>query len=207
MSSYDHFFEYLTSPPLFYILLIPFLFTLSWTVYQLYLSPLSSIPGPSSAPLSRVWITQLSWLGTTHRTMISLHSKHGSLVRTAPNEVSISSLSAIKKIYGAGTKFRKSDWYSVWQGRRTFDLFAGRDEKIHGEHRRLVSSAYSMASLKDLEVYVDASVTVFMEKMASMVGKSVDMGLWVQLFAFGRLLCFLRVRGTTHVAFMSSGDD
>jgi hypothetical protein len=186
MSSYHHILDSLTSLPTPYIFALPLLFLLSYAIYQIYISPLSAVPGPFTASLSRLWITQQSWAGATHRTMISLHSKHGSLVRTAPNEVSISSLPAIKKIYGAGTKFRKSDWYSVWQGRRKFDLFAGRDEKIHGEHRRLVSSAYSMSSLKDLEVYVDASVEVFLERMRGMAGKSVDMGLWVQLFAFGK---------------------
>ena len=50
--------------------------------------------------------------GDMHRTMINLHEKYGKLVRTGPNEVSVSDLSAIKLIYGAGTKFRKSDWYS-----------------------------------------------------------------------------------------------
>lgn len=35
-----------------------------------------------------------------HRTMIALHQKHGKLVRTGPNEVSVSDIAAIKKIYG-----------------------------------------------------------------------------------------------------------
>jgi hypothetical protein len=48
-----------------------------------------------------------------HRTMITLHAKHGKLVRTGPGKVSVSDLTAIKKIYSAGTNFRKSDWYSV----------------------------------------------------------------------------------------------
>lgn len=86
---------------------------------------------------------------------------------------------------GAGTKFKKSDWYSVWQGHRKFDLFAERDERIHGTQRRLVSRIYSMDSLKDLEKYVDDAVDVFMTKMQEMQGQSVNMGLWVQLFAFG----------------------
>lgn len=60
-----------------------------------------------------------------HRTMIKLHKKYGNIVRTGPNEVSIADLSAIKKIYAAGTKFSKSSWYEVWQGHRKFDLFAG----------------------------------------------------------------------------------
>lgn len=48
------------------------------------------------------------------QTIISLHRKHGPLVRTGPAELSVADLSAIKKIYGPGTKFRKGDWYSVW---------------------------------------------------------------------------------------------
>lgn len=81
----------------------------------------------------------------------------------------------------------KSDWYSVWQGHRKFDLFAERNEGIHGSQRRLVSRIYSMDSLKDLEIYVDDAVSHFMAKMREMQGQNVNMGLWVQLFAFGTL--------------------
>ncbi|SLM40221.1 cytochrome p450 family protein [Lasallia pustulata] len=116
--------------------------------------------------------------------MIALHQRHGKIVRTGPNEVSVSDLGAIKKIYGAGTRFKKSDWYSVWQGHRKFDLFAERDERIHRTQRRLVSHIYSMDSLKDLEKYVDDAVHVFIKKVEGMQGQSMDMGLWVQLFAF-----------------------
>lgn len=116
--------------------------------------------------------------------MIELHKKHGALVRTGPNEVSVAELSAIKKIYGAGTKFQKSDWYSVWQGHRKFDLFAERNESIHGLQRRLVSRAYAMESLKDLEAYVDDAIYVFMNRMDERQNRSVDIGNWVQLFAF-----------------------
>ncbi|KAF2764917.1 cytochrome P450 family protein [Teratosphaeria nubilosa] len=116
--------------------------------------------------------------------MIALHEKHGPLVRTGPNEVSVSDLTAIKQIYGARTRFLKSDWYSVWQGHRKFDLFAERDEKIHGEQRRLVSRAYSMDSMRDLEPYVDDAIHVFLTRMQEMQNQIIDMDKWVQLFAF-----------------------
>ena len=38
--------------------------------------------------------------------------------------------------------------------------------------------------MKDLEKYVDDAVMHFMAKMSGMQGQGVDMGLWVQLFAF-----------------------
>jgi cytochrome P450 len=148
--------------------------------------PLSRIPGPLFARFSRLWMVQHSITGDMHTTMIALHKKHGKLVRTAPNEVSISDPTAIKTIYGAGTKFRKSDWYSVWQGHRKFDLFGGRDEKVHGQHRRLISSIYSLDQLKKLEPGVDTAISLFIDRLGEVTknGESVDMSKWAQLFAF-----------------------
>jgi hypothetical protein len=76
----------------------------------------------------------------------------------------------------------------VWQGHRKFDLFAERDEDVHSSQRRLVNNIYSMASLKDFEGKVDEVVAHFMgciSKESSEV--TVDIGKWVQLFAFGKL--------------------
>lgn len=189
---------------LLYLIIFPVVATASWVFYQRFFSPLAKVPGPFLASISRIWITKHSWDGDMNRVMIQLHEKYGNLVRTGPNEVSVALLPAIKKIYGAGSKFRKSDWYSVWQGHRKFDLFAERDEGIHASQRRLVSSAYSMTSLKDLEVYVDDAVNVFMARMKEMQGQTIDMGKWTQLFAFDVIgeLTFSKRFG-----FLDSGED
>ena len=160
---------------------------LAFTIYNLYLHPLAKVPGPFWAKLNRVWIAKQSYGGQYHRTLIALHKRHGPLVRIAPNEVSVADPTAIKTIYGAGTKFNKSDWYSVWQGHRVFDLFGERNEKIHGQQRRLVSRPYAMESLKDLEPYVDNTVQVFLDAMSQRHGQVIDLGKWVQLFAFGKI--------------------
>ena len=140
-----------------------------------------------------------------HTTMMALHKQHGKLVRTGPNEVSVADPAATKHIYGrqnrinsidlvpnahqgAGTKFRKSNWYSVWQGHRKFDLFAERDEKIHGSQRRLVSNIYSMGSLKRLESSVDQALDTLLAELAKFGSKPINMGMWAQLFAFGEHL-------------------
>lgn len=98
---------------------------------------------------------------------------------------SIADPASLKAIYGAGTKFRKSDWYSVWQGHRKFDLFPERDEKLHGQQRSLVSRAYSMAALVDLEPHVDDTIRHLCTKLEAMQQASIDLGYWLQLFAFG----------------------
>ncbi|USW57042.1 Putative cytochrome P450 [Septoria linicola] len=157
---------------------------IAYDLYLIFLHPLANVPGPFWATFNKLWMAKHSWSGDMNTTMIALHEKHGSLVRTGPREVSISDTAAIKTMYGAGTKFRKSEWYSVWQGHRKFDLFAERSEKLHGEQRRLVSRPYSMDSLKLLEPYVDDAVRVFTNEMGKRVGKVVDIGYWAQLFAF-----------------------
>ena len=101
------------------------LFCVSSVLYfHAFGGPLGQIPGPLDARFSRLWMIKKSWQGDMHRTMIELHRKHGKLVRTGPNEVSVIDLSAIKRIYTAGTQFSKSSWYGVFQGHRKFDLFA-----------------------------------------------------------------------------------
>ena len=185
------------------------LFTI-YAGYQRFFSELADIPGPFGASLSRIWMVQHAWQGDMHRQMINLHSKYGKIVRTGPNEISVADLKAIKTIYGwlslhfspcsgicdsksvlnsssgPGTRFRKSNWYSVFQGHRKFDLFAERDETIHGAQRRLVSRIYALDSLKGLEKYVEDAVHHFVNKLHEMQGTEIDLGLWLQLFAFGQ---------------------
>ncbi|KAK3070919.1 hypothetical protein LTR53_009599 [Teratosphaeriaceae sp. CCFEE 6253] len=180
------------------------LLPLAYVVYQRVFSPLAGISGPFWASLSRLWMTKHSWDGDMNMTMIDLHQRFGDLVRTGPNEVSVSDLAAIKQIYGAGTKFRKSSWYEVWQGHRKFDLFGERDERIHGEQRRLVSRAYAMESLKDLEHGVDNAVNVFLDNMSQRQGQVIDLGNWVQLFAFDVIG---EVTFSKRFGFMDAGDD
>ena len=72
-----------------------------YVIYCRFWSPLARIPGPFAASLSRLWLVQQSRAGNMHRTMIELHRKHGQVVRTGPNEVSVTDPAVIKRIYGA----------------------------------------------------------------------------------------------------------
>ncbi|KAJ9667523.1 hypothetical protein H2201_002392 [Coniosporium apollinis] len=118
-------------------------------------------------------------------TILSLHRKHGPLVRTGPSELSVADLSAIKKIYGPGYQVPQDRLHSVWQGHRKFNLFAERDEGVHASQRRLVSRAYAMESLRDLEAYVEESAKVFLGKM----GEGVDGGNGGGFGESGALVC------------------
>ncbi|KAK5553515.1 hypothetical protein LTR46_008490 [Exophiala xenobiotica] len=147
-------------------------------------SPLSRVPGPFIAKFSRWWLAYHGWRGDFHRLLTSLHERYGEVVRIGPDEVLTLSPDAVKKIYGAGSQFRKSEWYLPQQGERKFDLFAERDIIVHRNHRRLVNNAYATSSLMELEPYMDSAIAYFMTTLHHVQGQRIDFGLWLQLFAF-----------------------
>ena len=95
-----------------------------------YNTPLRQIPGPYLASFTRLW--KVSTILTTRQevVMMQLHKRHGNylspqvafrkhqtsdigvflgrLVRIGPNEISVADPEALKVIYGASSKFRKT---------------------------------------------------------------------------------------------------
>ncbi|EON61181.1 hypothetical protein W97_00393 [Coniosporium apollinis CBS 100218] len=83
-----------------HIYLLPLAPLFTYMLYQLFFSPISPIPDPLPASLTRLWLTYQSWAGSMPQTILSLHRSH------RPSELNVADLSAIKRIYGPGTKFR-----------------------------------------------------------------------------------------------------
>ena|SRR5271156_16912 len=81
--------------------LLPVLAFALCVAYQHFFSPLAGIPGPFGAIFSPMWMVKHACQGDMRRQMINPHSKYGKLVRTGPNEISVSDVEVIKKIYGS----------------------------------------------------------------------------------------------------------
>ncbi|CRG86476.1 Pisatin demethylase [Talaromyces islandicus] len=167
-------------------------------------NPLNSIPGPFWARWTPFWLAYYANNGNMHRKMIETHKKYGGLVRTGPNEVSVSNPRALKVIYGAGNNFRKSEWYSVWQGVRKWDLFGERNEDIHRAQKKLVSQVYSLSNMKKLEPYVNSAVVIFIDKLIAQSHAPIQMNKWAQLFAFDVIG---EITFSKRFGFMESGND
>ncbi|EMC95500.1 hypothetical protein BAUCODRAFT_123930 [Baudoinia panamericana UAMH 10762] len=119
-----------------------------------------------------------------HRVIPQLHKKYGNIVRTGPDEVSISDVEAIRAIYGPGSKYAKSDWYSVWQGTQPTDLFAERHIPTHAALKRNISRVYTMSSMTGMEKFVDNVISLFIKRMHENANTVIDLGNWLQLLAF-----------------------
>ncbi|KAF2969163.1 hypothetical protein GQX73_g4407 [Xylaria multiplex] len=78
---------------------------------RLITDPLRRIPGPFVARLTPIWLWYISWRGIECTVLEGLHKKYGSVVRIAPNELSISDGIAIPIIYIKNGGYLKSPVY------------------------------------------------------------------------------------------------
>ncbi|KAI0099279.1 cytochrome P450 [Nemania sp. FL0031] len=149
-------------------------------------SPLRSVPGPFIARCSDLWYLWHVKRGHWETRNIELHRKHGAVVRYGPNRYSISDPEALNAIYGHGTRFAKSSWYDAWTPPNGWNLFGDRSIHRHANTRRQLQSTYSMTSLVSYEPYVDQCSEIFSQRLSEMsaAGKPVDMGHWLQCYAF-----------------------
>lgn len=95
-------------------------------------SPLIDIPGPFWTRFTSLWYFSRVRGGQFEHENIKLHQQYGPIVRIAPNQYSISDISAIKTVYGTGSQFAKSAWYDGWKHPQQWTIFADRDIKRHG---------------------------------------------------------------------------
>jgi hypothetical protein len=68
---------------------------------------LRDIPGPTVAKYTRLWKLHNVWKGDHQNTAITLHRKHGNLVRIGPKHISVGDPKAIPIIYGLNKGFTK----------------------------------------------------------------------------------------------------
>lgn len=74
---------------------------------------LYKIPGPVHRGISSIPRVLSVYNNKSHEDDLALHQRYGKIVRLAPNLLSITDVSEISQIYGIGTKFIKSEFYSL----------------------------------------------------------------------------------------------
>lgn len=120
---------------LHFLLFLPVILALLHIILRLaraLTSPLKDIPGPYWTRFTSLWYFDCVRRGGFEHDNIALHKQYGSIVRLAPNQYSISDPSAIKTVYGTGSRFAKSAWYDAWKHPAQWTVFADRDIKRHG---------------------------------------------------------------------------
>lgn len=151
---------------------------------------LTRIPGPQLASFTKLWRVWKSTKGGLHTLYIDLHKKYGSVVRVAPNIVSLSNPDYISIIYNIKETFPKSGFYAlqsiIYHDRTEPSLFSETNPDAHRSDKRKVGSAYSISILLEFEDAFDRCVEAFMQQMGgfSDSGQVFDLGVWLQYLAF-----------------------
>ncbi|KAL0568776.1 hypothetical protein V5O48_013208 [Marasmius crinis-equi] len=92
------------------VVLVVVVYTVFRAIYNLFLSPLSAIPGPWYAAISDLWLTFHVVKLEQCKVIDSLFEKYGPVVRVGPNKVVFNDLSTSRNVYSIH-KFDKSDYY------------------------------------------------------------------------------------------------
>ncbi|KAB5581285.1 cytochrome P450 [Coniochaeta sp. 2T2.1] len=173
---------------------LPLLVTVPVTLIALYyllqalLDPLRDVPGPAPARYTRLWELYKNWQGQFEHVTVALHKQYGPIVRLAPHRYSISDPTAIRTIYGPGSKFYKSDYYLPFGSPNVDhkDVFSETSNDKHALERRKTSNMYAMSSLVAYEPFVDKVNGQFMTALGAIshTGKAVDLFTWLQFYAF-----------------------
>jgi len=90
----------------------------SWSlvyVFQRLRSPLARVPGPRHTLFSPLWLIYQEFTYSRRPFIHQLHGQYGPVVRVGPNEVSFTSLEALKEIYtSGGSGYDKTELYTLF---------------------------------------------------------------------------------------------
>lgn len=176
------------------------LYLLLSSLVTIYRPGLRHLPGPFLARFSNLPRILSCYHGHQMLYHLSLHRKYGPFVRIGPKHVSFSDPSLIPHIYSIGSKFSKSDFYTLFDiktpsGRAMPTIFSVRDEAVHKQFKRPVAGAYALSALRELEPMNDECTEIFMRKMEGLVARrDVDLGTWVHVCWFSTVYPSLSFR-------------
>ncbi|KAF5596460.1 benzoate 4-monooxygenase cytochrome P450 [Fusarium pseudoanthophilum] len=133
-------------------------------------SATAKVPGPL---ISNFTSLVLKWheLNANRTVYIhELHKKYGTVVRIAPNEISFTSIDALKEIYGSGgSGYDKTEFYDLFQvyGKRT--MFSTLVKGDHAKRRRMIGDRYANSN-----VMKQAPLAGIQERSRRFVERCVD---------------------------------
>lgn len=159
------------------------------TIYNLYLHPLRSFPGPRRYAVSRMpWVCKVLG-GQAASEVARLHRRYGEVVRVAPDELIFQSSQAWSDIYGqkkAGTPENQKDPVFYFSGDLGCkDIITG-DTVSHRRFRRILSRGFS-GTMHDQASLIQGYVKLLVKQLhAKGQGgqKAQDMTSWYNWTTF-----------------------
>lgn len=150
------------------------MYAIAKCLYNVYLHPLRSFPGPWLARATAITYQQKLLQGYSHLWIQDLHKKYGPVVRLAPNELSFIEPGVWKDVYGhRATAFKKSVKFYGPDVHGNPPGIIRADNISHARQRKTVSHAFSDKALKDQEQLLKGYVGLLIEKLKGIAAGSL----------------------------------
>ncbi|KAK3712159.1 hypothetical protein LTR37_009250 [Vermiconidia calcicola] len=154
----------------------------SLLVWRAFFNPLNKFPGPWAARLGNLWFTSKLTKADAYHKMKALHDKYGRIVRIGSNDLSIIDPTIMEAAYGRNSAVSKGLWYD--NDAPLTSMHTTRDRALHDKRRKVWAPAFSEKAVREYETRMSGCTDTLVEKVAEHKGKSVDIKVWFNLFAF-----------------------
>ncbi|KAF2094960.1 cytochrome P450 [Rhizodiscina lignyota] len=178
-------------------------------LHRTILCTLAKIPGPRIFALTSWRLAIEDFKGSRTRKIQEIHVKYGPVVRIGPREVSFNSLSALRKIYGAGSGFERTDFYRMFDVYGKENMFTFGPVQQHAERKKMLSHAYSKSSMIKGEqaAMIQDKARQYMQLLESEPGSTSEMFSTLHFFSLDAITDFVYGKyGSTQAVSGSQGD-
>ena len=169
------------------------LYFISNAIYNLYLSPISKIPGPKLA--AATWWYEYYYdvvnYGKYVFKVMDMHKEYGPIVRISPYEVHISDPDFYDTLYASSSTNRKDRWTFYTNGLGLPVSTLGTVEhNLHRRRRAAMSSFFSKQKVAKLQPVVEERARKLADRLAGLAatGEIVPINLAFSAFTNGMVL-------------------
>ncbi|KAK8115347.1 cytochrome P450 [Apiospora kogelbergensis] len=137
-------------PSLFHIPITLAILVVSVSLYRLYFHPLAHIPGPPFACVSSLFLYAICYLGVEGRVLLYYHEKYCvSVLRIAPDAVSLSGDDTLHQVYVAGGGLPKDARYQNFRVEGHDTIFSALDQDYRNERAKAVLPLFAPSRIQN----------------------------------------------------------
>jgi unspecific monooxygenase len=136
----------LASPVTSIVTLLISLLTFQLVIYPFLLNPIASLPGPSIYKISSIFALNDQRVESRNEKLNGWHAEYGPVVQISPNEVSLSSVDHLKRIY-VKHNMPKSTFYAQFTNFGERNAFSFMEKDTHLKRKKIMTKLYTKTAV------------------------------------------------------------
>ncbi|RDL36198.1 Cytochrome P450 oxidoreductase [Venustampulla echinocandica] len=160
---------------------------------------LNTIPGPSFAAFTRLWLCKVIASGDSAKKFVDINKEFGPIARIGPNHLLTDDPEVVRRILAARSHYTRGPWFdSIRIDPHVPNIVSERDTGKHNHLRHRMSAGYSGKEILGTEAIIDERISDFVERIEQ---KWVSENGETKVFDIGRRIQYLAVDIITHLCF------